>query len=73
MNISKSVLSKRDKDDMRKREEEQKTAEVYKDFIASFEGTKSAVKTFIRGDVINPDVTSTVYFFTFDYCLQQCL
>lgn len=62
MNITKNVLSKRDKEDMRKKEEEQKTAEVYKDFLASFEGSKSTVKTFIRGDIINPDVSSKLCF-----------
>ena len=58
MNVTKNVLSKRDKEDIRKKEEEQKTAEVYKDFVASFEGSRSNVKTFIRGDVINPDLSS---------------
>ena len=62
MNITKNVLSKRDKEDMRKKEEEQKTAEVYKDFLASFEGSKSNVKTFVRGDVINPDASSRILF-----------
>ena len=58
MNVPKNVQSKRDKEDQRKKEEEQKTAEVYKDFVATFEGSKSSVKTFIRGDVINPDSSS---------------
>jgi len=55
MNVTRNVLSKRDKEDMKKKEEDKKTEEVYKEFVASFEGNKSAVKTFVRGDVINAD------------------
>ena len=61
MNVPKNIISKRDKEDQRKKEEEQKTAEVLKDFVATFEGSKSSVKTFIRGDVINPDLSSKIY------------
>ncbi|CAK8681102.1 unnamed protein product [Clavelina lepadiformis] len=58
MNLTKNVLTKRDKEDLKKKQEQEKTAEVYKDFVATFEGGKSNVKTFVRGDVINPDVKS---------------
>ncbi|XP_077971948.1 U2 snRNP-associated SURP motif-containing protein-like isoform X2 [Styela clava] len=55
MNIVKTGMSKKDKEEMRKKEEEKKTAEVYSEFVASFEGDKGRGKAFVRGDVINPD------------------
>lgn len=58
MNVPKKTLTKRDKEDMRKKEDEIQTEAVYKDFVASFDGQKSTTKTFVRGDVINPDAGS---------------
>lgn len=55
MNVAKASLSKQEKLEQRKKEDEMKTQEVYKDFVASFEGNKSNIKTFVRGDIINPD------------------
>uniref|UniRef100_H2XVP1 U2 snRNP-associated SURP motif-containing protein n=1 Tax=Ciona intestinalis TaxID=7719 RepID=H2XVP1_CIOIN len=55
MNVTKNVLNKREKEEIKKKEEDKKTQEVYKEFVASFEGSKSNMKTFVRGDVINPD------------------
>uniref|UniRef100_H2ZCT9 U2 snRNP-associated SURP motif-containing protein n=1 Tax=Ciona savignyi TaxID=51511 RepID=H2ZCT9_CIOSA len=51
----KNLLNKREKEEIKKKEEDEKTEEVYKEFVASFEGSNSNVKTFVRGDVINPD------------------
>ena len=69
MNVPKNIISKRDKEGQRKKEEEQKTAEVYKDFVATFEGSKSSVKTFIRGDVINPDSSSNKSYLCMTYSI----
>uniref|UniRef100_H2ZCT8 U2 snRNP-associated SURP motif-containing protein n=1 Tax=Ciona savignyi TaxID=51511 RepID=H2ZCT8_CIOSA len=55
MNVTKNLLNKREKEEIKKKEEDEKTEEVYKEFVASFEGSNSNVKTFVRGDVINPD------------------
>ncbi|XP_078484843.1 U2 snRNP-associated SURP motif-containing protein-like [Ciona intestinalis] len=55
MNVTKNVLNKKEKEEIKKKEEDKKTQEVYKEFVASFEGSKSNMKTFVRGDVINPD------------------
>nr|CAB3267411.1 U2 snRNP-associated SURP motif-containing protein-like [Phallusia mammillata] len=55
MNVNKKVLTKRDKEEIKKKEEDIQTEAVYKEFVASFEGSKSEVKTFVRGDIINPD------------------
>ena len=64
MNISKNSLSKQERLELKKKEDEKKTAEVYKDFVASFEGGKPLTKTFLRGDVINANEKSK-NFFTF--------
>lgn len=53
--ISRTTLSKQEKMELKRKEDEKKTQEVYKDFVASFEGSKSNVKTFVRGQTINAD------------------
>uniref|UniRef100_A0A8C5D6R4 Zgc:163098 n=1 Tax=Gadus morhua TaxID=8049 RepID=A0A8C5D6R4_GADMO len=46
-------LSKREQEELKKKEQE-KAAEVFEEFLASFEGsTKSGVKTFVRGGIVN--------------------
>lgn len=53
MNLAPKNLSKLEKEELKRKEEEKKTADVLKDFVASFEGGKSGVKTFVRGGVVN--------------------
>ncbi|XP_076130412.1 U2 snRNP-associated SURP motif-containing protein isoform X1 [Alosa pseudoharengus] len=49
----KRSLSKREQDEMKKKEEE-KAAEVFEEFLASFDSNdKSGVKTFVRGGIVN--------------------
>ncbi|XP_043913231.1 U2 snRNP-associated SURP motif-containing protein-like [Protopterus annectens] len=50
----KRTLSKKEQDDLKKKEEEMKAAEVYEEFLAAFDnGNQSSVKTFVRGGVVN--------------------
>ncbi|KAM9349012.1 LOW QUALITY PROTEIN: U2 snRNP-associated SURP motif-containing protein [Symphorus nematophorus] len=47
------TLTKKDKKELKKKEEE-KAAEVFEEFLASFETSKkSGVKTFVRGGIVN--------------------
>uniref|UniRef100_A0A8C1X2H6 Zgc:163098 n=1 Tax=Cyprinus carpio TaxID=7962 RepID=A0A8C1X2H6_CYPCA len=49
----KRTLTKREQEEMKKKEEE-KAAEVFEEFIASFDtNEKSGVKTFVRGGIVN--------------------
>ncbi|KAJ7996644.1 hypothetical protein DPEC_G00239180 [Dallia pectoralis] len=49
----KRTLTKREQEDLKKKEEE-KAAEVFEEFLASFESSKkSGVKTFVRGGIVN--------------------
>ncbi|CAN9501450.1 unnamed protein product [Ophioblennius macclurei] len=47
------TLTKKEQEDLKKKEEE-KAAEVFEEFLASFEASeKSSVKTFVRGGIVN--------------------
>uniref|UniRef100_A0A8C1W938 Zgc:163098 n=1 Tax=Cyprinus carpio TaxID=7962 RepID=A0A8C1W938_CYPCA len=49
----KKTLTKREQEEMKKKEEE-KAAEVFEEFIASFDtNDKTGVKTFVRGGIVN--------------------
>ncbi|KAK9974604.1 hypothetical protein ABG768_022684 [Culter alburnus] len=49
----KRTLTKREQEEMKKKEEE-KAAEVFEEFLASFDtNDKSGVKTFVRGGIVN--------------------
>uniref|UniRef100_A0A3P8YPD5 U2 snRNP-associated SURP domain containing n=1 Tax=Esox lucius TaxID=8010 RepID=A0A3P8YPD5_ESOLU len=49
----KRTLTKREQEDLKKKEEE-KAAEVFEEFLASFDSSdKSGVKTFVRGGIVN--------------------
>ncbi|XP_067903900.1 U2 snRNP-associated SURP motif-containing protein-like isoform X2 [Heterodontus francisci] len=51
---SKRTLSKKGQEELRKKEEELKAAEIYEEFLASFDsGGTGNVKTFVRGGVVN--------------------
>ena len=58
MNLNKNTLTKQEKEELKRKEEEKKTADVLKDFVASFEGGKAGVKTFVRGGIVNSDAKS---------------
>ncbi|XP_076866924.1 U2 snRNP-associated SURP motif-containing protein-like [Brachyhypopomus gauderio] len=49
----KRVLTKKEQEELKKKEEE-KAAEVFEEFLASFDGSeKGNVKTFVRGGIVN--------------------
>ncbi|GCB60173.1 hypothetical protein scyTo_0014122, partial [Scyliorhinus torazame] len=51
---SKRTLSKKGQEELRKKEEELKAAEIYEEFLASFDsGGQGNVKTFVRGGIVN--------------------
>uniref|UniRef100_A0A674DZB5 Zgc:163098 n=1 Tax=Salmo trutta TaxID=8032 RepID=A0A674DZB5_SALTR len=51
----KRTLTKREQEDLKKKEEE-KAAEVFEEFLACFDSNdKSGVKTFVRGGIVNND------------------
>jgi hypothetical protein len=54
MNPQKKHMSKKEQEELRKRQEEEAEAEVLRDYLASFQETGKAVKTFIKGSTINP-------------------
>lgn len=41
-------------------QEEASCAEVYEEFVASFEGAASKGKTFVRGNIVNPGQTKGI-------------
>ncbi|KAG7464550.1 hypothetical protein MATL_G00166730 [Megalops atlanticus] len=50
---AKRTLTKKEQEELKKKEEE-KAAEVFEEFLASFDGNeKSGVKTFVRGGIVN--------------------
>ncbi|XP_061091992.1 U2 snRNP-associated SURP motif-containing protein isoform X1 [Conger conger] len=50
---TKRTLTKKEQEELKKKEEE-KAAEVFEEFLASFDGNeKSGVKTFVRGGIVN--------------------
>uniref|UniRef100_A0A8D0CFV4 Zgc:163098 n=1 Tax=Scleropages formosus TaxID=113540 RepID=A0A8D0CFV4_SCLFO len=50
---TKRTLTKKEQEELKKKEEE-KAAEVFEEFLASFDSNdKSAVKTFVRGGIVN--------------------
>uniref|UniRef100_A0A1A7WGT1 U2 snRNP-associated SURP domain containing n=1 Tax=Iconisemion striatum TaxID=60296 RepID=A0A1A7WGT1_9TELE len=54
MAVAKRTLSKKEQDEMKKKEDERAAAEIYEEFLAAFEGgTDGKVKTFVRGGIAN--------------------
>ncbi|XP_069749764.1 U2 snRNP-associated SURP motif-containing protein-like isoform X2 [Narcine bancroftii] len=52
--VSKRTLSKKGQEELKKKEEELKAAEIYEEFLASFDsGGTGNVKTFVRGGIVN--------------------
>eukprot|EP00116_Pleurobrachia_bachei_P009154 sb/3469416/ len=54
-----SVLRKKEEIEEKKRQEEQKQARVYEEFVREFEQNAPKAKTFVKGDVINADSSSS--------------
>lgn len=51
---SKRTLSKKEQEEIKKKEDEKAAAEIYEEFLASFEGADSSkVKAFVRGGIVN--------------------
>ncbi|XP_048744647.2 U2 snRNP-associated SURP motif-containing protein-like isoform X2 [Ostrea edulis] len=59
MNIGKKSLSKREQEELRKKQDEKATAEVYKEFVASFDDAGKLTKTWIKGGTFNPEKNSS--------------
>uniref|UniRef100_A0A8C2Z7W5 U2 snRNP-associated SURP motif-containing protein n=1 Tax=Cyclopterus lumpus TaxID=8103 RepID=A0A8C2Z7W5_CYCLU len=54
MAVAKRTLSKKEQDDIKKKEDERAAAEIYEEFLAAFEGGgEGKVKAFVRGGIAN--------------------
>uniref|UniRef100_A0A3Q1AI53 U2 snRNP-associated SURP motif-containing protein n=1 Tax=Amphiprion ocellaris TaxID=80972 RepID=A0A3Q1AI53_AMPOC len=54
MAVAKRTLSKKEQDDIKKKEDERAAAEIYEEFLAAFEGGgEGKVKAFVRGGLAN--------------------
>ncbi|XP_043558705.1 U2 snRNP-associated SURP motif-containing protein isoform X2 [Chiloscyllium plagiosum] len=54
MTAPKRTLSKKEQEEIKKKEDEKAAAEIYEEFLASFEGADSSkVKAFVRGGIVN--------------------
>uniref|UniRef100_A0A8C1MPM8 U2 snRNP-associated SURP motif-containing protein-like n=1 Tax=Cyprinus carpio TaxID=7962 RepID=A0A8C1MPM8_CYPCA len=53
MAVAKRTLSKKEQDELKKKEDERAAAEIYEEFLAAFEGGEGKVKTFVRGGIAN--------------------
>uniref|UniRef100_A0A8C1P7H6 U2 snRNP-associated SURP domain containing n=1 Tax=Cyprinus carpio TaxID=7962 RepID=A0A8C1P7H6_CYPCA len=51
MAVAKRTLSKKEQDELKKKEDERAAAEIYEEFLAAFEGGEGKVKTFVRGGI----------------------
>ncbi|KAJ8278025.1 hypothetical protein GJAV_G00082950 [Gymnothorax javanicus] len=53
MAVAKRTLSKKEQDEIKKKEDERAAAEIYEEFLAAFEGGEGKVKAFVRGGYAN--------------------
>ncbi|XP_068160489.1 U2 snRNP-associated SURP motif-containing protein isoform X1 [Antennarius striatus] len=54
MAVAKRTLSKKEQDEIKKKEDERAAAEIYEEFLAAFEGgSEGKVKAFVRGGIAN--------------------
>ncbi|XP_053714556.1 U2 snRNP-associated SURP motif-containing protein isoform X2 [Synchiropus splendidus] len=54
MSVAKRTLSKKEQDEMKKKEDQRAAAEIYEEFLAAFEGGGDGkVKSFVRGGIAN--------------------
>lgn len=59
-----------------KQRDEEKCAEVFADFVASFEDSRAQGKTFVRGSIINPETKGifiTVSMILYRGCIKVLL
>ncbi|XP_064615652.1 U2 snRNP-associated SURP motif-containing protein-like isoform X2 [Liolophura sinensis] len=55
MNAGKKALSKKEQEDLRRKADEEATAQVYQEFLASFEDSGKHGKTWVKGGLVNPE------------------
>lgn len=55
MNIGKKGLSKKEQEELKRKQDEEATAQVYQEFVASFEDTSKHNKIWVKGGTVNPD------------------
>ncbi|XP_077365063.1 U2 snRNP-associated SURP motif-containing protein isoform X1 [Festucalex cinctus] len=54
MSVAKRTLSKKEQDEIKKKEDERAAAEIYEEFLAAFEGGgEGKIKAFVRGGIAN--------------------
>ncbi|XP_061522989.1 U2 snRNP-associated SURP motif-containing protein isoform X1 [Phycodurus eques] len=54
MSVAKRTLSKKEQDEIKKKEDERAAAEIYEEFLAAFEGgSEGKIKAFVRGGIAN--------------------
>lgn len=53
MAVAKRTLSKKEQDEIKKKEDERAAAEIYEEFLAAFEGGDGKIKAFVRGGIAN--------------------
>ncbi|KAK0066648.1 U2 snRNP-associated SURP motif-containing protein [Biomphalaria pfeifferi] len=58
MSLGTKSLSKRELEEMKRRKDEEATAAVYQEFVASFEDAGKLNKSWVKGGVVNPDKKS---------------
>ncbi|CAL1542099.1 unnamed protein product [Lymnaea stagnalis] len=58
MSLGTKSLSKREIEEMKRRKDEEATAAVYQEFVASFEDAGKLNKSWVKGGVVNPDKKS---------------
>ncbi|XP_077480074.1 U2 snRNP-associated SURP motif-containing protein isoform X3 [Stigmatopora argus] len=58
--VTKRTLSKKEQDEIKKKEDERAAAEIYEEFLAAFEGGgEGKIKAFVRGGIANPTKEET--------------
>uniref|UniRef100_A0A0L8H321 Uncharacterized protein n=1 Tax=Octopus bimaculoides TaxID=37653 RepID=A0A0L8H321_OCTBM len=55
MNIGKKGLSKKEQEELKRKQDEEATAQVYQEFVASFEDSTKHNKTWIKGGTVHQE------------------
>ncbi|XP_005103625.1 U2 snRNP-associated SURP motif-containing protein isoform X3 [Aplysia californica] len=55
MSLGTKSLSKRELEEMKRKKDQEATAAVYEEFVASFEDSNKLSKAWVKGGVVNPD------------------
>ena len=58
MNIGKKTLSKREQEELKKKEDEKAAAQVFEEFVASFQETGKHQKSWVKGGTVIPGAGS---------------